>query len=68
MRWLLNQLNQSPQPEPQPQPEPEPEILQAPIVEDVREYTVQFEVTGTIDQLRALKQYFIDNNLNFKSL
>lgn len=57
-----------PEPEPQPQPEPEPEILQAPVVEDVREYTVQFEVTGTMDQLRAMKQYFIDNNLNFKSL
>lgn len=52
----------------------EPEIakdtpLQAPTVEETpRMYTTQFAVTGTIEQLKALKQFMIQNNITFKNI
>lgn len=48
--------------------EPKP-ILQAPIIEAKEEtFSTMFEVTGTMKQLKQLKEFFINNKIIFKSI
>ena len=44
--------------------EPQKEVLQAPMVEETPKLVeTQFRVRGTIEQLKALKQFIIENNI-----
>ena len=44
--------------------EPHQEVLQAPMVEETpKQVETQFRVRGTIEQLKALKQFIIENNI-----
>ena len=47
------------------------EMLAPPVIEEEKpeekKYTMTFTVTGTIQQLKALKAFLIDNNIDFKN-
>lgn len=59
-------------PKEETKPEPKKEVvmtIKAPVVEEKLETVqVKFQVFGTLPELKALKQYLIDNNLTYNNL
>lgn len=50
-------------------PLPEKEVLSAPAVESEQKvFTVNFSATGTIEQLRRMKQFMVENKITFKNI
>ena len=56
----------TPEPPPEPEaPEPSREVL-TPTIEPEKLHEIEFRVRATIPQLKALKQFFVDNEIIFE--